>query len=100
MSFFKVVAERGTWKSDLVSEAEQLWLGSDAAGGSGLGAALIAPSSSSAGLSDSRARDREAAKLRWWIAAEQGSEVAQNNLAYVLDQREFASMVAKLLFRF
>jgi SEL1 protein len=33
--------------------------------------------------------DKEGAKLRWWIAAEQGFEVAQNNLAYVLDQRKF-----------
>ena len=24
--------------------------------------------------------------LKWWIAAERGSEIAQNNLAYVLDQ--------------
>ncbi|KAI6029414.1 hypothetical protein BKA83DRAFT_4218619 [Pisolithus microcarpus] len=30
--------------------------------------------------------DLELAILKWWVAAERGLEVAQNNLAYVLDQ--------------
>lgn len=64
VSFYKLVAERGSWKNTLMSEAEVLWL----QGGNA---------------------DREAAKLRWWLAAEQGFEVAQSNLAYVLDQRMY-----------
>jgi SEL1 protein len=63
VSFYKLVAERGSWRTDLVGEAERLW--------------------SSGGEAEKRA-----AKLRWWMAAEQGLEVAQNNLAYVLDQRK------------
>lgn len=35
-----------------------------------------------------RALEKDAAKLRWWLAAEAGSEVAQNNLAYLMDQGE------------
>ncbi|KAG1717786.1 hypothetical protein EDB19DRAFT_1996365 [Suillus lakei] len=31
-------------------------------------------------------RGKEIAILKWWVAAEKGSEMAQNNLAYVLDQ--------------
>ncbi|KAF9517964.1 hypothetical protein BS47DRAFT_1359232 [Hydnum rufescens UP504] len=63
VSFYKLVAERGSWRTDLVGEAERLW--------------------SSGGEAEKRA-----AKLRWWMAAEQGLEVAQNNLAYVLDQHK------------
>jgi hypothetical protein len=47
---------------------------------------LIAPPNAAGGGED-RVREKEGAKLRWWIAAEQGFEIAQNNLAYVLDQR-------------
>lgn len=87
VSFFKLVAERGAWRSNLLAEAEKLWLGSD---GVEFGAAgnLIAPQGG-AGASEERELEREGAKLRWWIAAEQGFEIAQNNLAYVLDQRMF-----------
>ncbi|KAH9922080.1 HCP-like protein [Fomitopsis serialis] len=61
VSFFKVVTERGVWDEDLLDEAAELWeLGTE--------------------------RGHEMAMLRWWIAAERGNEVAQNNLAYVLDQ--------------
>lgn len=60
-SFYKVVAERGVWDVDLISQANIAWAsGSD--------------------------RNREIAMLQWWIAAERGYEPAQNNLAYVLDQ--------------
>lgn len=86
VSFFKLVAERGTWRSDLIGEAERLWLDLDGSS-YGLTSALIAPSSS-VGSGDERTRERESAKLRWWITAEQGFEIAQNNLAYVLDQRK------------
>ncbi|KAI0753061.1 HCP-like protein [Daedaleopsis nitida] len=61
VSFYKLVAERGIWEDDLLRDAGQSWsLGTE--------------------------RGNELAMLRWWIAAERGFEVAQNNLAYVLDQ--------------
>lgn len=61
VSFHKIVAERGTWEEDLMKEASTAWnTGTD--------------------------RGKEMAMLKWWIAAERGHEVAQNNLAFVLDQ--------------
>ena len=60
-SFYKIVAERGSWKSTLISEAERLWK----SGGE---------------------QEKEAAILRWMIAADRGVEAAQNNVAYILDQ--------------
>ncbi|KAI5123803.1 hypothetical protein M0805_009098 [Coniferiporia weirii] len=61
VSFYKLVAERGTWMDDPVREGEARWkLGTE--------------------------RTREDAMLRWWIASERGVETAQNNLAYILDQ--------------
>lgn len=61
VSFHKLVAERGVWGDDLLRDAEIAWMsGTD--------------------------RGKEIAMLKWWMAAERGSEVAQNNLAFVLDQ--------------
>ena len=61
VSFFKLVAERGSWEEGLLQDADYSWsLGTE--------------------------RGNEMAMLRWWIAAERGLEVAQNNLAFVLDQ--------------
>ncbi|EPT02547.1 hypothetical protein FOMPIDRAFT_1143800 [Fomitopsis schrenkii] len=61
VSFYKVLTERGVWDEDLLGDAEELWeLGTE--------------------------RGHEMAMLRWWVAAERGNEVAQNNLAFVLDQ--------------
>jgi len=61
VSFYKLVAERGVWDDDLLRDAEIAWMsGSD--------------------------QDKEVAMLKWWLAAERGYEIAQNNLAYVLDQ--------------
>ncbi|KAL1941435.1 hypothetical protein VTO73DRAFT_7252 [Trametes versicolor] len=61
VSFYKLVAERGTWEDNLLKDADDTWnLGTE--------------------------RGSEMAMLRWWVAAERGYEVAQNNLAYVLDQ--------------
>ncbi|KAJ4483802.1 hypothetical protein J3R30DRAFT_3328743 [Lentinula aciculospora] len=61
VSFYKIIAERGSWDEDFLKEAEVAW-----------------------------ARDtdesKEIAILKWWIAAERGSEIAQNNLGYVFDQ--------------
>lgn len=61
VSFYKLVAERGSWFDDPVHDAEVEW-------------------------STETNRGSENAMLLWWIAAERGYEVAQNNLAYVLDQ--------------
>lgn len=64
VSFYKLVAERGVWDDELLRDAENAWMsGAD--------------------------QDKETAMLKWWIAAERGSEIAQNNLAYVLDQGLF-----------
>ncbi|KAJ3513423.1 hypothetical protein NLJ89_g2960 [Agrocybe chaxingu] len=61
VSFYKLVAERGVWEDDLLRDAEIAWM----AGGD---------------------QNQEVAMLKWWVAAERGYEIAQNNLAYVLDQ--------------
>jgi SEL1 protein len=61
VSFYKLVAERGVWDDDLLHNAEIAWL-------------------------SETDRGKEIAILKWWIAAERGFEIAQNNLAYVLDQ--------------
>ncbi|KIY50282.1 HCP-like protein [Fistulina hepatica ATCC 64428] len=61
VSFHKLVAERGVWDNDLLHEAEVAWMSGTRHG-------------------------KEVAMLKWWIAAECGSETAQSNLAYVLDQ--------------
>ncbi|KAG2069617.1 HCP-like protein [Suillus decipiens] len=61
VSFFKLVAERGVWDDDLLADAEAAWY-------------------------SGTERGKEIAILKWWVAAERGSEMAQNNLAYVLDQ--------------
>lgn len=64
VSFHKLVSERGVWDEDLLREAETAWnSGTD--------------------------RGKEIAMLKWWIMAERGSEIAQNNLAFVLDQGQF-----------
>lgn len=61
VSFYKHVAERGSWKDNLLAEAESLW-------------------------NEETSQSKEGAILRWYLAAERGYEVAQNNLAFVLDQ--------------
>jgi hypothetical protein len=61
VTFFKLVAERGVWDEDLLHDAEMAWL-------------------------SETDRGKELAILKWWIAAERGFEIAQNNLAHVLDQ--------------
>jgi SEL1 protein len=61
VSFHKLVAERGVWGDDLLRDADMAW-------------------------SSGTIRGKEMAMLKWWIAAERGSEIAQNNLAFVLDQ--------------
>lgn len=64
VSFHKLVSERGVWDDDLLKDAEEAW-------------------------NSGTNRGKEMAMLKWWIAAERGSEVAQNNLAFVLDQGQF-----------
>jgi SEL1 protein len=58
VSFYKLVSERGVWDDDFVRDAEAAW----------------------------NQQEKELAMLKWRIAAERGSEIAQNNLAYLLDQ--------------
>ena len=65
VSFSKLVSERGAWDDDLLRDAEVAWMTTSDHG-------------------------KEIAMLKWWIAAERGSEIAQNNLAYVLDQGKFS----------
>ncbi|KAJ3866681.1 hypothetical protein EV359DRAFT_71656 [Lentinula novae-zelandiae] len=61
VSFYKIIAERGSWDDDFLREAEVAWArGTD--------------------------ESKEIAILKWWLAAERGSEIAQNNLGYILDQ--------------
>lgn len=67
VSFYKLVSERGVWDDDLLRDAEIAWMSASDHG-------------------------KEIAMLKWWIAAERGSEIAQNNLAYVLDQGRFQSL--------
>ena len=61
VSFYKHVAERGVWDEISLTEAEANW------------------------ATDTN-QGKELAMLKWWVEAEKGSEIAQNNLAYVLDQ--------------
>ncbi|KAJ6593532.1 HCP-like protein [Mycena capillaripes] len=61
VSFYKIVSERGVWGDDLLRDAEIAWM-------------------------SGTERGKETAMLKWWLAAERGSEVAQNNLAHILDQ--------------
>ncbi|KAH8828214.1 hypothetical protein DL96DRAFT_1797951 [Flagelloscypha sp. PMI_526] len=61
VGYHKQVAERGSWEDDLVKEGEIAWV-------------------------SGTERSKKVAMLKWWIAAERGFEIAQNNLAYVLDQ--------------
>jgi hypothetical protein len=63
VSFYKHVSERGVWDDDFVRDAEAAW------------------------LSDNQ-QEKDMAMVMWRIAAERGSEFAQNNLAYILDQGE------------
>jgi SEL1 protein len=64
-SFFKVVTERGSWDEDLIRGGERAW-------------EMGTPSG------------KQLAMLKWWIAAERGHEIGQNNLAFVLDQGKFS----------
>lgn len=77
VSFHKLVAERGRWDEDLLRDAEMAWMSTAEHG-------------------------KETAMLKWWIAAERGSEIAQNNLAYILDQGRlpYSMSYLSLLIRF
>ena len=72
VSFYKLVAERGVWDDDLLRDAEIAWMSGTEQG-------------------------KEVAMLKWWIAAERGFEIAQNNLAYVLDQGRKISFLSREL---
>ena len=75
-AFYKIVAERGDWSSNEPWRmAEKAWARGDTV----------------------------TALLGYWIMAERGYEVAQNNVAWILDQGKAYSMikmtVAELLYR-
>ena len=60
-AFYKVAAERGSWDEDLIREGEDAWETGTLVG-------------------------KQLALLKWWIAAERGFELGQNNMAFILDQ--------------
>jgi hypothetical protein len=64
-SFFKVVTERGSWEENLIRGGERAWEMGTQTG-------------------------KQLAILEWWIAAERGHEIGQNNLAFILDQGKFS----------
>ena len=67
-AFYKIVAERGDWSTNEPWwEAEKAWATGDTA----------------------------TALLGYWIMAERGYEVAQNNVAWILDQGESLSPVCQ-----
>ena len=86
VSFYKLVAERGCWKEDLLAEAEVLW---QAATEKNKGKTGLLGS----GTGGDGAKQREGAMLRWFIAADRGYEIAQNNIAWVLDQGKCYSLI-------
>lgn len=58
VAYFKMVNERGTWTDDFIGDGDRAW-----------------------------ARGEEdIAMVKWLMAAEMGSEIAQNNVAFLLDQ--------------
>lgn len=61
VSYYKHAAERGRWDNPGLRDAELAWM-------------------------SGTERGKEMAMLKWLIAAETGSEIAQSNLAHVLDQ--------------
>jgi SEL1 protein len=73
-SFYKVVAERASWDEELVREGNAFW---NAATQENVSAAEVE-------------RHKMEAMLRWLIAAEMGIEVAQNNVAFLLDSGMFS----------
>lgn len=62
VAHLKLVLERGSWKDDIVGEADRAW----------------------------ERGETDKAILGWWMAGERGYESAQNNLAYILDQGQFS----------
>jgi hypothetical protein len=60
VSYLKSMVERGSWKYDMIGQADAAW----------------------------KRGDRVTALIRWWVAAEMGYEVAQNNVAFLLEQGE------------
>lgn len=79
VSFYKVVAERGCWKENLLAEAEAHWkAGEERTPGKAMLSKRLK-------ISDLN-REQQETMLRWFIAAERGYEIAQNNIAWVLDQ--------------
>lgn len=62
IGYLKLMAERGSWEWDMMKQADRAW----------------------------KRGERVTALIRWWIAGEMGYEIAQNNVAFLLDQGESA----------
>lgn len=58
VAWYKLVAERGSWNDNFLLDAEKAWARGE----------------------------EESAMVGWVVAAEMGSEAAQNNLGYLLDR--------------
>jgi hypothetical protein len=58
VSYLKNMVERGCFEYDMMGEADAAW----------------------------KRGERVTALIRWWIASEMGYEVAQNNVAFIMDQ--------------
>jgi len=67
VSYLKSMVERGSWEYDMMGQADTAW----------------------------KRGDRVAALLKWWIAGEMGYEVAQNNVAFLLDQGMFSPIIQR-----
>ena len=65
VSFYKIVAERGDWTHEIWTQAERAW----------------------------NRGDRQRALLGYWMMAERGYEVAQNNVAFILDRGACESII-------
>ena len=58
VAYYKLVGERGSWQDSFIGDGDRAWARGD----------------------------EETAFVKWLIAAEMGSEVGQNNVAFLLDQ--------------
>ncbi|KDQ55097.1 hypothetical protein JAAARDRAFT_195973 [Jaapia argillacea MUCL 33604] len=87
VSFYKVVAERGVWSQDEINKAAfgvRAGKGGRAVWDVDWNGDLVREAEDAWNSGTERGKD--VAILKWWVAAERGVEVAQNNLAFVLDQ--------------
>lgn len=60
VAYFKLVSERGSWADDYIAQGDRAWARGE----------------------------EEVAVVKWLVAAEMGSEIGQNNVAFLLDQKK------------